>query len=107
MQRHSHRISNITRCMKLRRYVRQALRAMPQLSAAIVVGFSGLAMAQAGRLDSTFGNGGIFITHDALAFDAGADAVALQSDGKIIVGGEISSSAGVLRLNTNGTLDSS
>ena len=41
-----------------------------------------------------------------MAFDAVADAVALQSDGKIVVAGEISSLAGVLRLNTNGTLDS-
>jgi len=47
------------------------------------------------------------MTHDTQAFDAAADAVALQSDGKIVVAGEISSEAGVLRLNINGTLDSS
>jgi uncharacterized delta-60 repeat protein len=77
-----------------------------QVAAAILIGLSGMAMAQTARLDSTFASGGIFLTHDTQAFDAVADAVALQSDGKIVVGGEISSLAGVLRLDTNGTLDS-
>ncbi len=36
-----------------------------------------------------------------------ATVVALQSDGKIVVGGEIGNSGGVIRLNTNGTLDHS
>src|ERR1700674_4045495 len=75
-------------------------------SGAILISLSGLAMAQAGGLDSTFATGGIFITRDTQAFDAVADAVALQSDGKIVAAGEISSLAGVLRLNPNGTLDS-
>lgn len=82
-------------------------KTITQVNIAILIGLSGLAMAQAGRLDTAFANGGIFITHDTQAFDAVADAVALQSDGKIVVAGEISSLAGVLRLNTNGTLDSS
>jgi len=77
-----------------------------QTSGAILISLSGLAMVQAGGLDSTFATGGIFITRDTQAFDAVADAVALQSDGKIVAAGEISSLAGVLRLNPNGTLDS-
>ena len=35
------------------------------------------------------------------------NAIALQDDGRIVVGGEINSLAGVLRLNPNGTLDPS
>ena len=34
-----------------------------------------------------------------------ATVVALQSDGKIVVGGEVTNLGGVIRLNTNGTLD--
>jgi uncharacterized delta-60 repeat protein len=64
-----------------------------------------VAVAQAGQLDTTFGTGGIFITHDAQAFDAAAEAIALQTDGRIVVAGEIGSLAGVLRLNINGMLD--
>ena len=75
-------------------------------SAALLV-WTAPAMAQAGQLDPTFGTAGLFITQDTQSFDARADAVAVQSDGRIVVGGEISSLAGVLRLNTNGTLDSS
>jgi uncharacterized delta-60 repeat protein len=63
--------------------------------------------AQAGHLDPTFARGGIFVTQDSQAFDTLADAVTVQSDGKIVVGGEIGSLAGVLRLTTNGTPDSS
>ena len=73
--------------------------------AAVIV--TGMARAQAGQLDATFGTGGIFVTRDTQSFDAAADAVVLQGDGKIVVAGEIGSLAGVLRLNTNGTLDSS
>lgn len=64
------------------------------------------AMAQAGRLDPTFGHSGIFTD----SFNGGTSqpiAVALQSDGKIVVVGEVSSFGGFVRLNTNGTLDSS
>ena len=69
------------------------------------------AAAQAGSLDTTFGTGGIFST--SFTQPAAADnAIAIQSDGKIIVGGLIALSTGggeaaLLRLNTNGTLDSS
>jgi len=82
-------------------------RTAVQINCAVLICFSGLAMAQAGRLDATFGIGGTFVTHDTQSFDAVADAVALQRDGKIVVAGEINSLAGVLRLNTNGALDTS
>lgn len=97
---------NTGRTILLPRPRRMTNRAI-QLCSAILFCLSSLAMAQGGRLDSAFATGGIFITRDTLAFDAVADAVALQNDGKIVVAGEISSLAGVLRLNTNGTLDAS
>jgi uncharacterized delta-60 repeat protein len=69
------------------------------------------AAAQAGSLDTTFGTGGFFTTN--FTQNGAADnAIAIQSDGKIIVGGLVPLSSGgttaaLLRLNTNGTLDSS
>ena len=60
------------------------------------------ATAQAGKLDATFGVRGI-VTDSAGSFGT---AVALQSDGKMVVGEQIAPEAAVLRLNTNGTLDS-
>jgi uncharacterized delta-60 repeat protein len=63
-------------------------------------------MAQAGTLDPKFGNGGIVFTANTVA-----NAGALQGDGKILVAGSISTvqnseQPGLLRYNTNGTLDS-
>jgi uncharacterized delta-60 repeat protein len=59
-----------------------------------------LLVAQAGQLDATFGTGGVFSTSGV------ATAVALQSDGRIVVAGAMTGfSTGLLRLNTNGTLD--
>jgi uncharacterized delta-60 repeat protein len=69
---------------------------------------SNSALAQAGKLDTTFATGGIF-TDSAGQFPGEpnfANAVAIQGDGKIVVGGSIGFSAAVLRLNGNGTLDS-
>jgi uncharacterized delta-60 repeat protein len=69
------------------------------------------AAAQAGSLDTTFGTGGFFTTN--FTQNGAADnAIAIQSDGKIIVGGLVPLSSGgttaaLLRLNSNGTLDSS
>ena len=78
---------------------------------AVVVISSTFALAQAGQLDSTFGTGGIFTTNFN-QYDVTIDsAVAIQSDGKIVLGGTIPNGASqvgaLLRLNTNGTLDSS
>ncbi len=66
-----------------------------------------LASAQAGSLDPTFGTGGIF-TFSTTSNGGGsnsASAIALQSDGKLVVAGQVGSRSGLLRLNTNGTLD--
>jgi len=62
-------------------------------------------MAQAGTLDPKFGNGGIVFTANTVA-----NAGALQRDGKIVVGGSISTvqnsqQPGLLRYNTDGTPD--
>jgi uncharacterized delta-60 repeat protein len=53
-----------------------------------------------GNLDSSFGTGGIVSNADAPAF-----AVAIQPDGKILVGSITGFDLAVLRYNTNGTLD--
>jgi uncharacterized delta-60 repeat protein len=65
-----------------------------------------LASAQAGQLDTTFANGGIF---EAPTAKSATNAVAIQSDGKIVVAGigDFNSTFNdmLYRLNTNGTLD--
>jgi uncharacterized delta-60 repeat protein len=53
-----------------------------------------------GSLDTTFGTGGIVSNTATQAF-----AMALQSDGKIVVGAGTDFSIEVLRFNTNGSLD--
>ena len=66
-----------------------------------------LAAAQAGHLDASFGNGvaGIFSFSQSgsATFSTG---VGLQSDGKIVVAGQIGARSGLLRLTTKGQLDS-
>lgn len=59
-------------------------------------------LLSAGALDPTFGNGG-FVTN----FPGGAEATAIQSDGKILVGGSSNGAFVVTRYNANGTLDTS
>src|SRR5271165_4902290 len=72
------------------------------------------ATAQAGHLDPTFGNGGIVTTdfgdQTQSSNLASANAVAIQSDGKIVVCGGVPGSKGfavpgVARYNTDGSLD--
>src|SRR5579872_149662 len=61
-------------------------------------------VAQAGQLDNSFANKGIFAATSLLE----ANAVAIQKDGKIVVGGTgASNNDTLIRLNTNGTLDNS
>jgi len=76
---------------------------------AALVGGSTLASAQAGHLDPTFAKAGIFTF--SLTTNNGsncqANAVALQSDGKVVVAGQLGNRSGLIRLNTNGTLDAS
>jgi uncharacterized delta-60 repeat protein len=64
-----------------------------------------------GDLDSSFGSGGI-VTTDFSGRNNSAAAIALQSDGKIVVAGDALSALGppdfaAARYNTDGSLDSS
>jgi uncharacterized delta-60 repeat protein len=61
-----------------------------------------MVLAQAGHLDRTFGANGIFTLSLA---NSQANAVALQSDGKIVVAGQLGNKSGLIRLNTTGSLD--
>jgi uncharacterized delta-60 repeat protein len=74
---------------------------------AIVLCAANYAQAQAGSLDPTFGTGGIFSSPTTRG---SASAIAIQSDGKIVVAGGGVANNGfadiLFRLNTNGTLDS-
>jgi uncharacterized delta-60 repeat protein len=75
-----------------------------------VLALPNLAMAQAGSLDPTFGNGGIVITNFSGENNTIANATAIQSDGKILVAGSIPNNQGfgelgVARYLTNGNLD--
>jgi len=65
--------------------------------------------AQAGQLDPTFGTGGIFSSNFGNTFGASANAVALQTDGKIVIvgAGGPGGTGGLARINSNGTLDAS
>src|SRR5271167_562719 len=82
-------------------------RRLGLLVSVVVVASSTFAPAQAGQLDSTFGTGGVFTTNFTQTDTTMATAVAIQSDGKIVVGGSTPGGAALARLNTNGTLDSS
>jgi uncharacterized delta-60 repeat protein len=64
-----------------------------------------LAAAQAGQLDSSFGNNGIFASNFGSSSLVFGTSIALQSDGKIVVGGEAGNPGIVVRLNGNGTVD--
>jgi uncharacterized delta-60 repeat protein len=78
------------------------------VASAALSAFANPAMAQAGKLDLTFGAGGIFIESAGEFNNTGTfgTAIALQSNGEIVAGGQIGFNTGVIRLNANGTLDS-
>jgi len=61
-----------------------------------------------GSLDTTFGNNG-WVSTTSVNSNEGATSVAIQPDGKIVVGGNIHSLAdiGIARFNSNGSLDTS
>jgi len=61
--------------------------------------------AQPGSLDQTFGNGGKVITDFGNTDDFG-NSLAIQTDGKIIVGGSAEADFALVRYNSNGLLDS-
>ena len=73
---------------------------------------SGLLMTPSGNLDLMFGSAGV-VTVDFNGANDRANAIAIQSDGKVILGG-FATAAGssfdqfaLVRLNVDGTLDSS
>jgi uncharacterized delta-60 repeat protein len=67
--------------------------------------------AQAGELDKTFGNGGIFLGENTGLANSVATALTILSDGKILIAGQFQATGAVqpcvVRLAANGTLDSS
>lgn len=73
----------------------------------VIIASSTFALAQVGDLDNTFGIGGIFTTNFTQTDSTMNVAAAIQSDGKIVIGGSTPGGAALARLNTNGTLDSS
>jgi len=90
-----------------RRLLYQTQVILPLALFACLVCTCGSGWAQAGTLDPRFANHGIFKTNFANCC-GGVSAVALQSDGKILVGGEVTPSrtvGSILLLNTNGTID--
>jgi uncharacterized delta-60 repeat protein len=87
----------------------QVIKRVALLAGAALLSSSTLLMAQAGSLDPTFGTGGIVTTPNTTTGCAPC-ALALQTDGKIVVAGGASASNGaaevaVARYNTNGSLD--
>jgi len=113
ISKHDSRVESLARVqrkkVKLKTIACGALLAFCALLAS-----SSPAMAQAGKLDSSFGIGGIF-TDAANGFvstgpftntQTFGTAVAVQSNGKIVAGGQIGGNSAVIRLNSNGTLDS-
>ena len=60
-----------------------------------------------GSLDTTFGAGGIFYSPFTSNGSYGAQGVAIQADGKIVLAGETADRFAVVRLNTDGTRDTS
>lgn len=59
-----------------------------------------------GNLDSSFGNGGVVNIHVGTGIDQ-VWKLALQDDGKLVIVGRIGSNYAIVRLNGDGTLDSS
>jgi uncharacterized delta-60 repeat protein len=77
------------------------------LSGVLGVSLSTAVFAQGGRLDPKFGQGGKVITNVPGPTTAIANAVAVQSDGKVIVAGGLGEgqAIGLVRYNSDGTLD--
>src|SRR5437667_483777 len=103
----------LARKMKLCYSIRTKLTALIlAVVSAIVLVLSGSSMAAIdGDLDSTFGSGGKVVT-DFFGRSNGANAVALQADGKIVVVGNALSALGppdfaLARSNGDGSLDNS
>jgi uncharacterized delta-60 repeat protein len=76
----------------------------------LLLGFPVSALAAGGDLDTAFGGDGKVTTHFAGETDAAARAVAIQTDGKLVVAGASQVSHrrfALARYDSNGTLDPS
>jgi uncharacterized delta-60 repeat protein len=74
--------------------------------AGVALTFPTKSLAQAGQLDKTFGKAGIVLGQNAGLSQSIATAVAIQSDGKILVAGQTPTlQAGVFRFTSAGALD--
>ena len=113
VSKHDSRVESPARIQR-KRVKLQTIACGALLACATLLASSSPAMAQAGKLDSSFGVGGIFTDIANGFFSTGpftntqtfATAVAVQSNGKIVAGGQIGGNSAVIRLNSNGTLDS-
>lgn len=87
------------------------MRIIKFVSIVILILLNSSAIAETGSLDNAFGNSGKVITDFGSTSSSFGSAVAIQSDGKIVVAG-LNSNAGktscaIVRYNINGTLDNS
>ena len=74
----------------------------------ILSAFTSALLAQSGSLDASFGNGGIVIAPSPLNTNEVPQAIAIQPDGKIIVGcNSYYGECILVRFNTDGSIDSS
>jgi uncharacterized delta-60 repeat protein len=86
-------------------------RVIAALACTLFLSSSTMVQAQAGSLDPTFGSGGIVTTPNTTTACGGnvSCTLAIQSDGKIVVGGGATSGntpeLALARYNTNGSLD--
>jgi hypothetical protein len=62
-------------------------------------------LAQTGKLDPTFGSGGVLVAGGSSFPNAPADAIAIQSNGEILVAGQCNGVPGVARFTTSSALD--
>ena len=58
-----------------------------------------------GSLDTTFGTNGVVFTTGAFSIDMYGRAITIQSDGKILVGGQVNSDFLLVRYDSSGSLD--
>lgn len=109
------RFSSSSRHLMMLRGNRSQFKPITARAGALLLAIVGLllwltpAFAQAGRLDPTFGQAGRVLTKVPGPTTAIANAAALQSDGKILVAGGLGAgqAIGVVRYDTNGSLDGS
>ena len=59
-----------------------------------------------GLSDTTFGENGV-VSSQVIGLDGVATSIALQANGRVIVGGQVNGKPAVIRLSTDGSLDSS